>query len=136
MAGLSLVVLGGTALDIDPETLVILSGKRRGSVHKLIGGDTLIQDFGINVGDMMISFSGMLTDIATLQALMTLYRLTGGIHTYTDFKDNEFTVAFEPGEESFQAEPNRGSTVSFKYTIKLRVVTVTQYLGVSLPPQS
>ena len=68
MAGISQVKLDAIALDIDPDNYVMLGGRRRGSVHRLIDGTTVYQDRGINPTDLVIQLSGVLTDVATLKS--------------------------------------------------------------------
>ena len=132
----SLVTINGVPLDIDPDAYTPIEGRRRGSVHKLVGGGTLVQDFGINEGDMTVQFSGMTINTATRQALYALYRKTGAVYRFTDFYDNDFQVRFEPGEQSLQMEMVKGSASGWKYTIKLRVISVTKQLGIPLAAQS
>ena len=128
--GVSSVTLNGIALDIDPDNYVLMSGRRRGSVHPLVDGGTVIQDRGLDQSDMRIQLSGTLTDVTTLKALYALYRKTSYTFTFADFKSNSFTVCFLPGTESFVASPIKGSNRAFSYTIQLAVVTVDTWFGV------
>jgi hypothetical protein len=121
------VFIGGIQLDIDPDDYNIISGKRRGSVHQLItpstinGTMTMIQDFGVDMGDFSVEIRGVAFD-STIAALLALYRLTNYSFIVTDFKYNNYTAQFEPGEESFKASTVAGSQDAWTYFIKLRIV--------------
>jgi len=129
MAGVSQVVLDNIALDIDPEEYNLLSARRRGSVHMLVNGDTLLQDRGIQIKDAIIVLSGSLTDVTTLKALWAIYIKTGYTFTLTDFKDNEFVVAFTPGAPSFVVAPIKGSNRGYRYNMQLSIISVTKWFG-------
>jgi hypothetical protein len=132
MAGLSQVKLSGVALDIDPNDYIMLGGRRRGSVHRLIDGTTVYQDRGINPSDLVIQVSGILTDVTTLKALYSLYRVKGASFAFEDFKGMKMTVAFTPGAESFAVKPIYGSNIAYTYTILLSVVSVDVWFSTSL----
>lgn len=134
----SQVLLDNIALDLDPEEYIPLSGKRRGSVHRCIDGTTVIQDRGIDETDLIIQLSGKLTSAVTLKSLYALYRLTGKTFTFKDFKNNEFTVVFTPGVDSFSVAPLRGSNIGWEYKIMLSVVSVNTWFGLSssFPPSA
>lgn len=134
----SQVVLDDITLDLDPENLIFLDGTRRGSVHRTIDGGTVFQDRGFSATDMRIQLGGMLTSDTTVQSLFALYRITGKTFTYTDWKGNEFTVCFTPGQPSFTAKPIPGSSIGWTYAISLSVVSVTKWMNDSdgLPDSS
>lgn len=132
----STVILDGLTLDLDPTTYKVLGGKRRGAAFPQVGGSTIFQDRGFDGTDIKVSMNGQLTSAATVDTLMATYRKVGYIFTFSDFKGNIFQCIFEPGEESFVLEPLRGSNIGWTYTILLRVVTVTQWLGSSFPATS
>lgn len=122
----SLVVLNSIALDIDPDNYMLLGGKRRGSVHKTVDGSTVFQDRGFDETDGIIQLSGQLTSVETVKSLLTLYKLTAKSFTFTDFKNNQYTVVFTPGEESLQVLPIRGSNIGYTYKIMLSIVSVVK----------
>jgi hypothetical protein len=138
MAGVSQIKLDNIPLDIDPESYVMLGGRRRGSVHKTLDGGTVFQDRGFSASDMTISLSGSLTDVTTLRALFALYRKTGHSFPFIDFKGNAFTCVFTPGAESFHVEPIHGSNRAYSYTMALSVVSVETWLedDEGLPPST
>lgn len=125
---MSTFTLNGTPLDLDPTDYDMLGGRRRGSIHKIIGGGTVIQDRGIDVTDLVIQMQGQLINQSTLDALYTLYRLTGSEFTFVDDKGNSFQVVFTPGVESFKAKPIRGSQRGFAYIMQLSVRSVNTWL--------
>lgn len=127
---MSVVTLNGIALDLDPERYLMLDGDRRGSVHRLVSGDSIFQDRGAHKNDLVITLEGKLTSATTLTSLLSLYNQTGITFTLADFKDCAFTVQFTPGAKSFTAEPIRGSNSGFNYRISLSVITVTKWFGV------
>jgi hypothetical protein len=127
--GVSQVKLDGIPLDIDPEEYAVLGGKRRGSVHRLISGGTVIQDRGFSASDMSIIISGKLVNVTTLRALFAIYRKTGYTFTVEDFKDNSFTCCFTPGVEAFTAKPIPGSGRAYTFQIVLSVTAVGKWLG-------
>ena len=131
MAGISQVKLDAIALDIDPDNYVMLGGRRRGSVHRLIDGTTVYQDRGINPTDLVIQLSGVLTDVATLKSLYVLYRGKDSQFTFEDFKGMKMTVIFTPGTESFTAKPIYGSNIAYTYTILLSIVSVDTWFSTS-----
>lgn len=131
----SLVTLDGTALDLDP-TKLSFSEPRRGSIHQLIDPGTIFQDRGIDPTDIRISLKGRLVKLATVVALEALYRKTGHVFRYTDFKGNDFQVIFEPGQKSYELETITGSNIGWEYTISLCVVSITSWLGGTFPPTS
>jgi hypothetical protein len=126
----SSVTLGAVTFDIDPLEYTPLLAVRRGSVHRMIDGTTVIQDRGAFLNDNEITLRGHFTQIATVQALENMYLTAGGQYTFTDFKGNEFLVCFCPGEASFVVSPIRGANNSWDYTMKLRVLSVVKLLGV------
>jgi hypothetical protein len=130
------VKLNSIALDIDPDNYIMLGGRRRGSVHRLIDGSTVYQDRGIDETDLTIQLSGVLTDVDTLKALYALYRLKDTQFTFEDFKGMKMTVVFVPGTESFSAKPIYGSNRAFTYAMLLAVVSVDVWFNTSLgfPP--
>ena len=132
MPGLSEVKLNGIALDIDPTDYVMLEGRRRGSVHRLIDGTTVYQDRGINPTDLIIQLSGTLTDVTTLKALYALYRQISTEFTFEDFKGMKMTVVFTPGVSSFRVTPIYGSNMAYTYTMLLSVVSVDVWFSTSL----
>jgi hypothetical protein len=132
MAGISQVKLNSIPLDIDPDNYIMLGGRRRGSVHRLIDGDTVYQDRGINPSDLVVQISGVLTDVNTLKALYALYRLKGYSFTLEDYKGMQMTVVFSPGAESFTAKPIYGSNIAYTYTMLLSVVSVDVWFSTSL----
>lgn len=129
----SQVVLDSIALDIDPNNYVMIGGRKRGSVHRIIDGSTVYQDRGISASDLTIQISGVLTSLTTLQALYAIYRKTSHSFTLTDFKGNVFTVIFTPGAESFTAKPIYGSNIAYTYALQLSVVSITTWLGGAFP---
>ena len=132
MAGISQVKLNAIPLDIDPDNYIMLGGRRRGSVHRLIDGTTVYQDRGINETDLVIQLSGVLTDVNTLKALYALYRKKGTSFTFEDFKGMKMTVVFTPGTESFTAKPIYGSNIAYTYTMLLSIVSVDVWFSTSL----
>ena len=132
MAGISQVKLDNIALDIDPDNYVMLGGKRRGSVHKIIDGTTVFQDRGINMTDLTIQLSGSLTDVTTLKALYAVYRKESYIFIFEDFKGMNMSVLFTPGVESFVVKPIYGSNHGYTYTILLSVAYVNTWFNTSL----
>lgn len=132
----SSVTLNGIALDIDPETYLINS-PRRGSVHKILDGGTVYQDRGVSESDIVVTMTGQLINLTTLQALYSLYRKTNTEFAFSDFKGNTFQVVFRPGAESFNFQPIRGSNRAYTFTIILGVVSVTKWFdGVGSFPSS
>jgi len=125
----SQVSLNGIPLDIDPEEYIPIGGRRRGSVFRLIDGGTVYQDRGIDASDLIIQVVGRITSLTTLKSLYALYRKIGTTFTFIDFKGNQFTVIFSPGQESFVVSPIRGSTVGWEYRMLLSVVSVEKWLG-------
>lgn len=126
----SQVVIGSVTLDLDPQKYD-MPISRRGSVHRLIDGTTVWQDRGSHLTDMVLRLEGQLFALATVQALDTMYATTGASYTFTDFKGNQFTVIFSPGEESWSREPIYGSTIGWTYKMVLRVISVQKLLGVT-----
>lgn len=127
----SQVVLGGVTLDLDPSEYTPLDGVRRGAVHRLIDGTRIVQDRGYSLtGDGVVTLKGLMINLATVQALLALYNGTG-THTLTDFKDNEFVVAFAPGKP-FPVTPIQGSGRGWQYQIELIIMEVVKVLGVSV----
>jgi len=126
----STITIGSVTLDIDPEKYS-LPIARRGSVHPLIDGTTVWQDRGAHINDRVLTLEGHIYKLATVQALETMYMATGVEYTYTDFKNNQFTVIFSPGEESFSYEPIRGSGIGWAFRLVLRVTAVQKLLGVT-----
>ena len=130
------VYLGGIQLDIDPDNYKIIEGKRRGSVHQLITPSTVtstmtfVQDFGVDVGDYVITISGVIFS-QTMSQLMTLYRKTNYSFTVTDFMYNNIVAQFYPGEVSYTATPIPGSQDAFTYNIKLVVIGWNTFENVS-----
>lgn len=130
----SSVTLGGITWDIDPEQYSMLGGTRRGSVHKIVDGDTAFQDRGFTVKDSVITLSGQLTSAVTVKAIWALFTAASGTtYTFTDYKGNIFTVLFMPGQESFTVKPIRGSNLAFEYSMTLAVVSVSQWFNGSSP---
>lgn len=131
------VIIDTVILEVDPEVYSAVNGKRRGSVHKLIGGGTLVQDRGFDPTDMLIEFSGKIIELATVQGLMAVYRKTGYVFRFSDFKGTAGTAVFEP-QEGMELDVIHGSNIGWTYKIKLRVQTITDWLGIagSLPPSS
>jgi hypothetical protein len=127
----STIKLNNIPLDIDPDDLVLIDGRRRGSVHRIIGGGTVYQDRGADPTDMLVTLTGNLVNLTTLQALYALYRKTALEFQFEDFKGNKFQVVFTPGERSFVAKPLRGSGMGWSYQISLSVVSITAWLGVT-----
>jgi hypothetical protein len=125
----SQVTLNGIALDIDPEEYVPLGGRRRGSVFRLIDGGTVYQDRGISASDLVIQVVGRITNVTTLKSLYALYRKAATTFTFIDFKGNQFTVIFTPGQESFVVSPIRGSNIGYDYRMLLSVVSVEKWFG-------
>lgn len=125
----SQVTLDNIALDIDPSEYIPLGGRRRGSVFRLIDGGTVFQDRGIDTTDLIIQLNGRLTSLTTLKSLYALYRLTGKTFTFVDFKDNQFTVIFTPGQDSFVVAPIQGSARGYDYRMLLSVVSVEKWFG-------
>lgn len=123
------VKINNIALDLDPVDYLMVGGTRRGSVHRVIGGGTVIQDRGFSETDQRIALSGQLTSLTTVRALYALYRATAGVYSFVDFKGNEYTVAFVPGMESFTFKPIRGSNSGYTYSMHLIVVSVVKILG-------
>jgi hypothetical protein len=115
------VVINGIDLICDPDELNF-GGKRRGSIQRCIDGSTIIQDRGFNAGDQTIQIKGKTPYTSVIQALYSLYRVTGATYNYSDFKGNSATVAFTPGIESLRVRPIRGS-VGYEYDIFLTVVS-------------
>lgn len=123
------IVIDDLTLTIDPNNYSLIGGKRRGSVHRLLNGGTVVQDMGFSANDMEIQMSGVAHNHSTLRRLMELYE-AGGPYTMTDFYGNEFSVRFVPGLESFNAQMVRGSGNAFNYNLLLIVVNCTKWLGV------
>ena len=127
----SQVYLDNVQLDIDPEQYLMLGGRRRGSIHRLIDGGTVYQDRGMNESDLSITLTGKLTSQTTLTALYAIYRKKSYQFVFKDFKDCEFVVIFTPGAESFRAMPMYGSAIGWNYQIQLSVVSVQKWFSTS-----
>lgn len=123
------VTLNDVILELDPDTYVPISGKRRGSVHKLISGGTVVQDRGFDQTDMLIELSGKIIELSTVQALFALYRKTGLVFPFSDYKGTTATVVFEP-QEGLDLDTIHGSDSGWTYKMKLRVQAVQTWLGV------
>ena len=118
------VSINGIELPCDPDELNF-GGKKRGSVHRLIDGGTVVQDRGFNVGDQTIQVKGRLFDnnsSTKVKALYALYRASATF-AYTDFKGNSGQVTFMPGTESLRVRPVKGSSVGYEYELFLQVVS-------------
>lgn len=126
---MSQVTLDTVILEIDPEVYSAAGGKRRGSVHKLIGGGTVVQDRGFNATDMLIEFSGKTVQLSTVQGLMAVFRKTAYPFTFSDFKGTVALVVFEP-QEGLELDVIHGSNSGWTYKIKLRVQSIQTWLGV------
>jgi hypothetical protein len=122
------VFLGTVQLDIDPETYSPLRARRRGSVHRLIDGSTVLQDRGVNAADRTVTLQGKLYNLTTVQDLQDLYETVGETFTYTDWLGNEFTCVFTPGTESLVLTPVRGQQRGWDYQINLSVLSAAQTL--------
>ena len=127
----STVSLGGVTLDIDPAHYVMLDGRRRGAVHRMLDGSTVFQDRGIDPTDLTIIIDGTLTSTTTLKALWALYRAVQTEYVLIDFKGNQFSVIFTPGINAFHVDPPKGSNLSYNYKITLSVVRVITWFGVT-----
>ena len=128
MAGVSQVTINSIALDIDPSNYLMISGRRRGSVHRLIDGGTVYQDRGMNATDYTLQLSGMFTDKNTLKSIFALYQ-AGTALTIVDFKGNTFSAIFTPGVDSFQVTPIYGSNIAFNYTMLLSITSAPTWLA-------
>lgn len=127
----SQVVLGTVTLDLDPEAYTPLAGARRGAIYRLIDGTRLFQDRGYTLsGDGIVLLKGKLINLSTVQALLVMYQLQGGIFTLTDYKDNQFDVLFTPGKESLTFTPITGSGRGWEYQMDLTIVSATKILGI------
>lgn len=129
------VILDNITLDLDPETLIINEGERRGSEHKTVNGSTFFQDFGFDVTDLRITLRGKLTSQTVMQNLWALWRKTGHQFRYQDFRGNDLTVIFAP-KSKFPISAPRGSTVAWEYEIRLAVIAASTYVGASFPSTS
>lgn len=127
---MSQVTLDNVILEIDPDVYSPIGGKRRGSVHKLIGGGTVVQDRGFDPTDMLIEFSGKTVQLTTVQGLMSVFRKTSYSFPFTDFKGMAATVVFEP-QEGLELSVIHGSNSGWTYKVKLRVISVQTWLGVA-----
>ena len=134
---MSQVTLDNVILEIDPEVYSAINGKRRGSVHKLIGGGTVIQDRGFDATDMLIEFAGKTIQLSTVQGLMAVFRKTAYSFSFSDFKGTVATVQFEP-QEGLELDVIHGSNSGWTYKVKLRVISIQTWLGIpgGLPPTS
>lgn len=116
------ISLNNIDLICDPDELSF-GGRRRGSIHRCIDGTTIVQDRGFNTGDQTIHAKGRVPSNAVIQALYALYRVTGNVLSYADFKSNSAQVMFTPGLESLRVQPIKGSATGYEYELFLTVIS-------------
>lgn len=129
------IYIGGVQLNTDPDTYEPSNWKKRFSMHPVVGGGVVIQDFGFFARDNTIRLGGsraQLIDEETRLALDTLDRIRGATHTFTDWLGNDFMVFIT----NFTAIPfKRGGgdgtdVISlFTYVMELRCTTITTLFG-------
>lgn len=117
------VFIDGIQFTTDPEPYQPFEWEKRISIHKVIGGAVVIQDFGLFAADNMIKLSSgqrFLLDTFILDSLRGMYA-TGGSHTLTDWAGNSFTVFIS----RFRFWPNIVGPLYF-YEMDCQVLTITQ----------
>lgn len=122
--GASQVSLGALTFDVDPTSYTPYGGRRRGSTHFLVDGSTVIQDRGFTrAGDGTLTLSGKIVAQATLDSIQSMYE-AGGTYTFSDYFGSQYTVAFEPGTDSFSATHIQGTPNAYDYKMNLRILAV------------
>lgn len=65
--------LGGVTLDENPRVYEESRAARRHSVHRMYGGDTVVQDFGVQAGDQVLRIECDYVTAATKVSLEVKY---------------------------------------------------------------
>jgi hypothetical protein len=120
------VTLGNVSFRTDPHDYEPLAWPRRYSVHRVIGGKNVIQDFGVNPKDAVLRLkSGQQCTLNrdTVAALDEMFRARGASYTLTDWLGNEFTVFMS----HFHPRPSEPET--FTYEMNLQVTGVVKLFG-------
>lgn len=120
------VTLGDVRFRTDPREYTPLAWPRRYSVHPVIGGKSVIQDFGVNPKDAMLTLkSGQqcTLDNDTQAALHQMYLARGASYRLTDWLGNEFTVFMT------RFHPRPSQPEKFTYEMDLQVMDVVKLSG-------
>ncbi len=124
-----LLTLGGVQFTTDPDPYEHYQWPKRMSEHPYIGGGVVIQDFGVNKADLTITLgsgNSQFLERSVVLSLDTMYRTKGTTYTLTDWLGNEMTVFIS----EFKPTAARFGT-AYRYTMTLRVRTITKLLGAS-----
>src|SRR5713101_4853784 len=117
--GFGELMIANVRFRTDPREYTPLTWPRRHSVHPVIGGGVMIQDFGVHPKDIKLTLkSGQewKLDKDTVAALHRLFRAPNPTYTLSDWLDNEFTV-FMARYDPLPSEPHL-----FTYELDLHVV--------------
>lgn len=127
------IIIDGVRLTYDPSLYKPLEWPKRFSVHPVLGGGVVIQDFGVRQGDLLLKFTGqnpLAGDVVA--ALHTRYRAPGGVYPVTDWLGNVFSVVIErfaPVPLRTGVDLDGAPLTLWSYELDLRVVTITTLLG-------
>lgn len=116
------VYIDGIQFTTDPEPYQPFEWEKRTSIHKVIGGKVVIQDFGLFAADNMLklgSGSRYLIDTFVIDSIQAMYA-TGGSHTLTDWMGNAFTIFIN----RFRVWPNIVGPLYF-YEMDCQTLTIT-----------
>jgi hypothetical protein len=121
----------------DPNTYEPLNWQKRHSVHMVIGGKIVIQDFGTFMRDNALNLRGappQFLDEPTVIALHTRFRTKGASYGFTDWIGNVFTVfirEFVPVPFRKGADQAGGVVSLYTYSMALRVLSITKLFNVT-----
>lgn len=128
--------IDGIQLSTDPETYQPLQWEKRYSIHPVLGGGVVVQDFGVHAKDnVLILTSGKSNPISgdVVLALHTRWRVTGATYPFVDWLGNQFTVLIldfqpEPMKSGFDVVANAPIHL-YTYTAMLKVTAIAQLMG-------
>lgn len=129
------ITIGGVQLSTDPATYEPVNWLKRQSVHMVVGGGTVIQDFGVVQKDntlRLVSGRGQFIDEPTRAALFALYATKGATYTLTDWLGNVFTVFILDfiSVPFLKGRDQSGTSISLlTYTMSLRTTGITTLFG-------
>ena len=118
------VFLGGVQFSTDPKPYEPSNWKKRVSVHQIIGGTVVIQDFGLWLPDRTLKLGSgnerpMMSDVK--DAIQGFYASQGATFAFADWLGNSFNVFIL----NFRSEPFLRGSLSvdlYFYDLDLQVV--------------
>jgi hypothetical protein len=111
-------------LTTDPEPYEPYKWAKRHSIHQILNGGTIIQDFGVWSGDRILTLKHESLDNELVKAIDGYYRTRGQVFHLTDWLGNDFDVFIQ----DFSHVPDLHLAKS-QYQLEARVITINKAWG-------